>query len=330
MPIIICIIGMDKEPKVRGDKSFSQMIMKRIYSVLPVIGVLISVVFSSCSKSEAVEDGVYKVNIQATWDSSESTRALREEIIAEWMNDYFLIDYFEVGDKVYVYKLTRDNYYYENILNYEEVGILTCTEGGSACTLEGSLTGSFADGDDLGFSYRHPLSAFNYTGQKGTLSDLAAKFDYAWGIVDDIVVDEENHTIDVPRYDRQGHPDQPVWFTFRSCQIVVRFVLMDENEQPLVPDKVVFNTSDGGFVRKATDLTPTELGSIEIVNPSSNIVYVALRGDADRSGIINTPSFVITANVGDDIYYYEKSSFVGEPSNMWNNYKRITVYMNKQ
>ena len=92
------------------------------------------------------------------------TRALKAEA------DGSITATFEEGDPVYVFK------------GDTKVGELSATEvtdDGAEAKLVGTITGSVAVNDNL--TFRYLAEAVSYTGQQGTLADIAENFDYAEG-----------------------------------------------------------------------------------------------------------------------------------------------------
>ncbi len=301
--------------------------------------------------------------------SDAGTRALIENtgtnggrwILATW----------EAGDKVYVYKVSSDAT--TAAAMFKKVGVLTATkngvpfqdmvgdEGGSPgrrlgnLFYETDLTGEIdadlelGSNDGLLFSYKHELG-FSYTGQVGTLADIDANYDYALCYTR-AKVHHDAKTIEIPGK-----------LHFTSQQAIVRFELIDEAGNPLTPSKLTLEASD---YRDSGPLTPvrikptwgiddmfesvnytdyisiyggypTNFDSVLEIAASSNIVYVAIRGNYLPKGSVGSKIagagdlfscvFDLTATVGDDTYSYHRGLW----SCYMNTYHEVRVRMKKK
>lgn len=119
---------------------------------------------------------------------------------------------FTVDDKTYVLKWSASDRV-DVKKDGELVGTLQPeTEGDASADLWGTLTGTFAAGNQLTLTY--PKAAVSYTGQKGTLADIAANYAYATATVS--VTDVSGTTVTA------GDA------TFAPQQAIVKFTLKDE------------------------------------------------------------------------------------------------------
>ena len=353
--------------------------MRRIYHIV-VSALAVFAFLPSCQEKleEPInENEPFKISVSALLEAHEEvsdessdagTRALVEQtgtsggrwILATW----------EAGDKVYVYKVNYNATSAESLL--EKVGVLTATkngvpfqdmvgdEGGSPgrrlgnLYYETDLTGEIDANLELGsrdgllFSYKHEVD-FSYVNQRGTLSDIDANYDYALCYTS-AKVHHDDKTIEIPGK-----------LSFLSQQAIVRFELIDEAGNPLVPSKLtleatpyngwrnglmpgwgvadMFEAIHHTYSSYKTD-NSTNVAPI-VVSPSSNsnIVYVALRGNDfhepyygsigysfTHSGNLYSCVFDMTAIVGDDTYSYHKG--------LWscynNTYHEVRVRMKKQ
>lgn len=75
----------------------------------------------------------------------------------------------------------------------EEVGTLHPLVNGITSKLEGELSGTYQVGDKLALLFPKPV--VDYSGQKGTLADIAANFDFATDTVSVLSVDESDMVI---------------------------------------------------------------------------------------------------------------------------------------
>ncbi len=283
--------------------------MKKFFiSNIAVLSVLASMVaLTACSEKEEVGgEGTYRIEVQATKGATDGvvfTRAL--ELSDDGMT---LIAPWEAGEKVYVYGMNPTPQSPADA--YKPLGTLTAQTSGVTTTLAGELSGTITVGDLLLFSYQHDLD-FNFSPQDGSLDKIASDFDGATCVSSVTGVGTSTITL-------------PTALGFSSQQCVVRFTLTDEEGAPIVPDKLVLDTTPGGasgqypqfiqhFVPTAVEYSSAvKCGAIEVNNPSYNVIFVALSGNYDGTRIMggmNNANLVMTATVGSDVYVYEKSGF---------------------
>ncbi len=161
--------------------------------------------------------------------------------------------------------------------NNAEIGSMTPTWiDGNHAKLKTKLNSSIHlnTGDQLTLVF--PRTGRDYTGQKGTLADIATNYDYATASVEVKYADESFvSTTDAD---------------FKNQQAIVRFKLTDRNDQPInvssltiAADGLRQNTSTNG----AITITPTV---------ATDEIYAALSG---LNGIVT-----LSATVGDRTYSY--------------------------
>ena len=365
--------------RLRSGTSLKKTKMRRIYHIV-VSALVVFAFLPSCQEKleEPInENEPFKISVSALLEAHEEvsdessdagTRALIENtgtnggrwILATW----------EAGDKVYVYKVSSDAT--TAAAMFKKVGVLTATkngvpfqdmvgdEGGSPgrrlgnLYYETDLVGeidadlTLGDRDGLLFSYKHELGC-DYTGQKGTLADIDANYDYALCFIH-ARVDHDYQKIKIPGK-----------LHFSSQQAIVRFELIDEEDNPLIPSKLTVEATPYGSWRNGlmpswgiddmfeaitrtysnmdTD-NSTNVAPIEVSNSSnSNIVYAAIRGNdfnkpsygsvgysIVNSGNLYSCVFDMTATVGSDTYTYHRG--------LWhcylNTYHEVRVRMKKK
>ena len=252
------------------------------------------VVFCGCSNSndEPIEPvgpvgpKTYTLSIEASKGGSAETRVLTP-------GENSLVSTWKTSDNVYVTKSETSSL----------CGFLQPQSSGATATLSGTITGTFAQGNELTFQY--PRETIDYTGQIGTLADISAKYDYSVATAE---VDNVSGNI-IAIKDFSG---------FTNQQAIVKFTLKD-----------ILKDADGGLVN-ATSLTisaeglQTKAGSepgVITISPTSatSEYYVAL------SGISNT-KISLTATVGSDTYFYERPNVTFENGK----YYEVTVNMKNQ
>ena len=157
-------------------------------------------------------------------------------------------------------------------------GSLQPQADGTTATLKGTLSGITIAASDV-LTLQFPRSgALDYTGQVGTLADIAAKYDYATA------------TVTVASVSATGNinPTEATT-TFENQQAIVKFTLIDK--------------ADGSTPLNATQLTVNDGTTDYTVTPASptSEIYVAIPGIADKT-------ITLTATVGSGTYTYEKAN----------------------
>ena len=222
-------------------------------------------VFTACSSDDNITGeqpanptGKYTMTVNASKGGDATTRALSLEgktLNATWA----------ITENVYVKK--GSNW---------ATGSLKPQADGATATLKGELSGvTIAAGDELTLQF--PKSGTpDYTGQVGTLADIAANFDYATA------------TVTVANVDGSGNITVNEPATFTNQQAIVKFTLIDKADgtTPLSASPLVIN--DG-----TTDYTITPASA-------TSEIYAAIPGFTGKT-------VTLTATVGGDTYTYEKT-----------------------
>ena len=252
-----------------------------------VTAATITTLFASCTNDEIVtptdESPTYSLTVNAIKGEKDgSTRALSLEgktLNATWAT----------GETVYVKR------------GSSSVGSLRPIANGISTTLKGELTGEFMVGQVLNLTF--PRSTISYSGQIGTLNDIATKYDYATATATISDISDNKITAD----DGLGNAVE-----FTNQQAIVKFTLIDK--------------ADG-----STRLNPTTLtidygtGSITLGIPSATyntngegVIYVAIPG-------FTSQTVTLTATINGSTYSFEKPTvtFVN------GNYYAISVQMTK-
>lgn len=181
--------------------------------------------------------------------------------------------------------------------NYQVVGTLSPTVNAASSPLSGTLTGEFAVNDELTLTY--PQQSILYTGQKGTLEDIAENYNFATATVTVTSVDAENKALTATDAN------------FTNQQAIVKFTLKDK-----ATDEPINATALG----VAADVGDNKFAGFT-VNPdaATSEIFVALSG-------ISAKNMTLTAVVGTDIYYYEKAGVTFTHGK----YYEVTVKMSKK
>lgn len=246
------------------------------------------VVFCGCSNSndEPIEPvgpvgpKTYTLSIEASKGGSAETRVLTP-------GENSLVSTWKTSDNVYVTKSETSSL----------CGFLQPQSSGATATLSGTITGTFAQGNELTFQY--PRETIDYTEQDGTLESIAAKYDYSVATAKVGEVGAKAITVTgLSEFDNQ--------------QAIVKFTLKDAygyaiNATSLKVSATGLKTSD------------TATGDITVNVPNStatDVFYVALSG-------ISSTTVSLTATAETDTYVYEKSNVTFSNGN----YYEITVKM---
>jgi len=247
---------------------------KKTFNDIRVLGALLlaGVTFSACSNDSdeadlqpvsPVASQVYKMTIEATKGSDNATtRALSDP------GDGTLTATWAKNEKVYVKKGTE-----------WVSGFLEPETAAATAELSGEFTGTtFTVGDQIALQF--PKSGdISYDGQKGTLADIAANFDYATATATIASVDADN------RISVSDH------VSFVSQQAIVKFTLK-KGATPITANSLVVTVGSNSYT----------------VNPGSatSELYVALPGFSSQS--ISLKAF----GSDDKIYEYSKSGVTFE------------------
>lgn len=142
------------------------------------------------------------------------------------------------------------------------IGTMTPTSyGSSTTTLKATINSPVSRGDPLNLVF--PRTGRDYTGQKGTLADIAANYDYATAQVvvqyadDKIVSTTDAH--------------------FKNEQAIVRFNLTDKKSQPVNASDLTITAE--GLLQNATTTGPLTITPAA----ATNEIYAALSG---LSGVV--------------------------------------------
>ena len=209
--------------------------------------------------NEVDELKTYTMTVEASKGEEFATRALA-------LDGNMLNATWQAGEEVTVYNETKSQ---------ELGGTLVAQSDGASTTLEGTLTGDIAPGDELTLKFLSP----DYDGQDGTLEYIAAHCDYAKASV--IVAGTDG-----------GNVRATGTATFENQQAIVKFKLKENKYQDVLYTKK-FMVSDGT--------------NFYYVNSSSNLYefYVALPN-------ISNKDIILYADDGYDKYGYHKSGVTFE------------------
>lgn len=236
--------------------------MKRI-NYLYIFSMAAILTMAACSKEN--EETQETVSINQTWKAvveakkgdGALTRALQEN------SDGSLTGMWNKSDIVYVMK------------DGVNVGTLSPESNGETSYLTGKLTGSFAVGDELVLKTIGPTR--DYTGQIGTLEDIAKKYDYATASVTVRTIDSKGNAVDLGE----------AYFHGEQFIVKINFNMQVSKVYVIAPDLLLDEENTGALL--ITPLTPT------------NTLYVAMvqrKAIPERSYMFYVPVSNSTVYVG--------------------------------
>lgn len=161
-------------------------------------------------------------------------------------------------------------------------GTLTPSANAQTVKLNGSVS-SLSGVPPLDLTLQFPREEVDYTGQVGTIADIAAKYDYATAVAKIDKIEGENISASAP-------------VTFTNQQAIVKFTLKDRSS----------NLINASWLRvSASNLKQTGVAAGDItITPASatSEIFAALK-DINGSNIL-----MLTAKVGDNYYVYTKDN----------------------
>jgi hypothetical protein len=180
-------------------------------------------------------------------------------------------------------KLSDNSYFwFEGSIQPQYAGTTTRLNGVISLPTSFSISINEAIGKPHKLTLQFPRPyVLDYTGQKGTLADIAAKYDYAKA--EEVRVDiEADKVVGV----------SPV--TFVNQQAIVKFTLKDKDDGTtlLNPTALTIQYGESNLSMSIPAETYTTNGA--------GVLFVAIPGDASKT-------LSLTAKVGSDIYTFTKS-----------------------
>ena len=282
------------------------------FSVALVVSVALAA-FTACSSSEdSIADApnpstpdapkTYTMTVTASKSTDDATtRALGlsgNTLNATWAK----------GEKVDVYTVTSGATITDPSV-YTKVGTLTASADGATATLTGTVT--FSDKPRLELYYGSP--SWTYEGQKGTLEDISANFDYAmvglasnkYEITDGVITPKTS----------------PLSFT--NLQAIVKFTLKDADGDPISVSSLTFKKTGTKYFNLNHNVntgatTNDESFTVERDEAASEF-FVAFRPIYDFGLRLETAD-------ADRDYYYERTNVAFDGGK----YYEVTVKMKQQ
>ncbi len=269
--------------------------MKKIQSSIKMLAALLvaGAAFTACSSDDNTvseqpvnpAQQTYTLTVNATKGSNATTRAL------EFDGEGALNATWATTENVYVKK--GDTW---------ATGSLKPQADGATATLKGTLSGvAIAAGDALTLQF--PKSGdISYSGQLGTLANIAANFDYATaGVTVESVTD--------------GNINVSGTASFTNQQAIIKFTLLNSEGSALASNPTAFSITDG-----TNTVTLSDIPNATYTTNGAGVLYVAFPAAGESKTI------TLTATVDGNAYTYTTSSAKTFSNG---NYYAITVKMKK-
>ena len=259
--------------------------MKTIcFSMLMMAGLALTACSSDDGNTEPQIRKTYIMTVDATKGMNEAASRVSNRALS--LTGSTLNATWATTERVYVQgkKLSDNSYFwFEGYLQPHSAGTTTQLNGVI------SLPGSFKISIDDAIGTPHKLTlqfprpyVLDYTGQIGTLADIAAKYDYAKA--EEVMVDiEADKVVGV----------SPV--TFVNQQAIVKFTLKDKADGTTLLNPTALTIQYGEESLSLTSIPSTTYGT-----NGNGVLYVAIPGFSDKA-------VTLTATVADDTYTFTKS-----------------------
>ena len=292
--------------------------MKQKHLTLAALAILCGAALFSCSSDDNESPKApttFHMTVNATKGTNNalqapavgSTRALSLDgstLNATW----------STTEQVFVQAVTQAGtlFWFGGHLSPESDGVSTTLSGTISLTSSwaSSFEQVFGTSVEPYFNLQFPRKDWEYTGQVGTLSDIAQKYDYA--IANAQVTIDGNKITGVKQTE-----------TFENQQAIVKFTLKDSSGNLIDASSLTISATglaQSVGVNQSTYQPYDITGPVTIsLSPATSVVYAALRG-------INNTTVTLTATVGSDTYKYTRSGVTFEHGK----YYEISVKMTKQ
>ena len=293
---------MEKQIHMSGIQNKENNMMKNIY-----LGLILTagLALTACSSDDSNTEQVYRtytMTIDATKGANEA--ASRGDTRALTLTGNTLNASWEMGEEVYVQGelLSKEYFWFEGSIKAQYAG--TTTQLSGTISLPSGWSYSSIDeaiGKPNYVTLQFPRSGnLDYTGQIGTLADIAAKYDYARA---------ENVQVDIEADKVVGV--EPV--TFVNQQAIVKFTLKDKADGTTLLSPTVLTIEYG-----EESLSLTSIPDATYTTNGDGVLFVAIPGFSDKT-------VTLTATCTNGTYTYTKSVVTLENGK----YYEITVKMNK-
>ncbi len=303
VPCKLRVVVMEKQLHKSGIQiRENNMKINNYFGVLLTVGLALTACSSDDSNTEQVRK-TYTMTIDATKGANEA--ASRAATRALSLDGNTLNTLWATTERVYVQgkKLSDNSYFwFEGYLQPQSAGTTTQLNGVI------SLPGSFKISIDDAIGTPHKLTlqfprpyVLDYTGQIGTLADIAAKYDYAKA--EEVMVDiEADKVVGV----------SPV--TFVNQQAIVKFTLLDKADGTTLLNPTALTIQYG-----EESLSLTSIPSTTYETNGAGVLFVAIPGFSGQT-------VTLTATGDGGTYTFTKSGITFENGK----YYEISVKMKEK
>ena len=284
---VVCklrVVVMEKQIHKSGiQNKKNNMKINNYFGVLLTAGLALTACSSDDSNTEQVYR-TYTMTIDATKGANEA--ASRATTRALSLDGNTLNTLWATTERVYVQgrKVSDNSYFwFEGYLQPHSAGTTTQLNGVISLPTSFSISIDDAIGTPHKLTLQFPRPyVLDYTGQIGTLADIAAKYDYAKA--EEVMVDiEADKVVGV----------EPV--TFVNQQAIVKFTLKDKADGTTLLNPTALTIQYGEESLSLTSIPSTTYGT-----NGNGVLYVAIPGFSDKA-------VTLTATVADDTYTFTKS-----------------------
>lgn len=284
---VVCklrVVVMEKQIHKSGiQNKKNNMKINNYFGVLLTAGLALTACSSDDSNTEQVRT-TYTMTIDATKGANEA--ASRATTRALTLTGSTLNATWATTERVYVQgrKVSDNSYFwFEGYLQPHSAGTTTQLNGVISLPTSFSISIDEAIGTPHKLTLQFPRPyVLDYTGQIGTLADIAAKYDYAKA--EEVMVDiEADKVVGV----------EPV--TFVNQQAIVKFTLKDKADGTTLLNPTALTIEYGEKSLSLTSIPDATYGT-----NGNGVLYVAIPGFSDKA-------VTLTATVADATYTFTKS-----------------------
>ena len=283
---VVCklrVVVMEKQVQKSGiQNKENNMKINNYFGVLLTIGLALTACSSDDSNTEQVYR-TYTMTIDATKGANEA--ASRAATRALSLDGNTLNASWATSEHVYVQGklLSNDYFWFVGSIQPQYAGTTTKLNGTISLPAGWDISIEEAISKPYYLTLQFPRSgALDYTGQIGTLADIAAKYDYAIA---------ENVQVEI----NEGQVRGVASATFENQQAIVRFTLLDKADGTTLLNPTALTIQYGEESLSLTSIPSTTYGT-----NGNGVLFVAIPGFSGQT-------VTLTATVADATYTFTKS-----------------------
>lgn len=264
--------------------------MKKLYfSMLLMVGLALTACSSDDNGTEPQVPKTYYMTVDASKAVNEAFSRMSRRALS--LTGSTLNASWETSEKIYVQgQLTGGDYFwFNNYIQPQSAGTTTRLNG--AITLpEREPYTSYEEERRHTLILQFPHSGdMSYTGQNGTLANIAANYDYATA------------TIDVDVIDNRIVPYEEKTAVFANQQAIVKFTLKNADGTILLnPSELNIRVEDVETSYLEDEVTLSSIPDATYETNGDGVLYVAIQGFSSKK-------VILTATVGKENYTFTRS-----------------------